>query len=462
MTEIKPSKKIYKSTDTANPISPNIFCADPTCIEYEGRIYVYGTNDHQQYEGVGKDGKNSYEKIKSLVVFSTDDMANWEYHGIINTKETAPWIVNSWAPSIISRVESDGLTHFYLYFSNNGCGVGVITATNPLGPWSDPLGKPLIYQNMPGLENCPAPFDPGAVIDENGTGWLSFGGGTPPRGDMIYTKIPKIVRLGKDLLSLDSEFTIINAPYFFEASELNYINGTFVYSYSTDWQSRDNWTESKIPAPPICSMGYMTSSDPLNQDSWKFGGGFFLNAGDSGMEWCNNHTHFTEYKGIKYIFHHTMHTQELMGTTGGFRCMDVDYLPYTEKSLPLTKPTKEGVKQINPLDPFVLHSGAEIFTCADIGYEPCGSGKMSVKSLDAGGWTMIKNADFQKGANKIKVNAKGNGRIEVRLDDINGKTVSVIENNSQRAEFSGTVTGNHDIYFLFSDKDIILTDWIVM
>ena len=33
-----------------NPISTNIFCADPTAVEYEGRLYVYGTNDTEQAE----------------------------------------------------------------------------------------------------------------------------------------------------------------------------------------------------------------------------------------------------------------------------------------------------------------------------------------------------------------------------------------------------------------------------
>ena len=236
---MKISENCYKLENTANPISPNVFCADPTGVEYNGRLYIYGTNDHQEYEAVGDDGKNDYVHIKSIVMLSTDDMVNWEYHGFIDIAKIAPWIVNSWAPSVTSRVEADGKTHFYLYFSNSGCGVGVLTAEHPLGPWSDPLGKPLIYQNMPGLENCPAPFDPGVCLDENGTGWLAFGGGVPPASNTLHTNIPKIVRLGKDMLSFDSDFVPIDAPYFFEASELNYENGTFIYTYSTDWQSRE-------------------------------------------------------------------------------------------------------------------------------------------------------------------------------------------------------------------------------
>lgn len=94
-----------KGAADSNPLLSNIFCADPTAVEYEGRLYIYGTNDHQQYEAVGPEGKNTYEHTKSIVMISTDDMVNYTYHGIINIGELCPWAIASWAPSITSRVE---------------------------------------------------------------------------------------------------------------------------------------------------------------------------------------------------------------------------------------------------------------------------------------------------------------------------------------------------------------------
>ena len=61
------SENVYKTERNSNPISPNVFCADPTAVEYKGRLYVYGTNDTQQAE---QDTTNDYDQIKSLVVFS--------------------------------------------------------------------------------------------------------------------------------------------------------------------------------------------------------------------------------------------------------------------------------------------------------------------------------------------------------------------------------------------------------
>lgn len=460
------SEKAYKTELNANPISPNVFCADPTAVEYEGRLYVYGTNDHQQAE---EGTKNDYAFIKSLVVFSTDDMVNWIYHGRIEVGEIAPWIYNSWAPSIVSRVEEDGLTHFYLYFSNSGNGVGVITSTDPLGPWTDPLGGPLVYQNMPGLKNCPAPFDPGVCIDENGVGWLSFGGGSP--ANKVHSSIPKIVRLGKDMLSFDSDFVSIDAPFFNEASELNYIDGVYYYTYCNDWQNHKiGWDYEGIDSPPGCSMAYMTSKTPLEADSWEYRGAYFYNAGEnangvSGLRWANNHTHFCEFKGTNYIIHHTLLLEELMEGTEGFRSIMADYLPIDSKTgeIPITAASREGVAQIQLLNPYIYNSGALMFTSADIWYDKVTN--PPAKSTEKGAWIYVKGADFDGGVSGFVGEVKGKGKIEVRLDDIHSEAAAFIEfdcsdyTKIKSEGFSKLDGQNHDIYFVFSDPNIELKSW---
>ena len=74
----------HKATSEGNPISSCVFCADPTALVYQDCLYVYGTNDNQQYLVNGKKGSNGYGNIKSLVIFSTDDMLNWTFHGTID------------------------------------------------------------------------------------------------------------------------------------------------------------------------------------------------------------------------------------------------------------------------------------------------------------------------------------------------------------------------------------------
>ena len=389
--------KSFKSAANNNPISSEFFCADPTSVEYNGRLYVFGTNDHQQYEGSSADKDNTYEKIKSLVIFSTDDMVNWVYHGEINVGEIAPWIMNSWAPSVTSRVEDDGLTHFYLYFSNNGTGVGVITATNPLGPWSDPLGKPLVSYNTPGLSDCPNPFDPGVVIDENGVGWLSFGGGKAKDGTDYMPGSSRIVQLGSDMVSFASDFTEIPAPYFFEASELNYINGTYVYTYCSDWNDHSAKWDYDTEVPSACSMVYMTTKTPLVSDSWEMKGECFKNPGLSGFDYSNNHTHMHKYKDTWYMLYHTLSLKRSMGIKGGYRSLCVDEINVDENTVTIQKSggTPTGVTMsMSSVNPYSAYLGSEICAESDMSFDTSDMSTPILTSDKSGAWTSVRNVEF--------------------------------------------------------------------
>lgn len=390
------SAENYKYVTCNNPVSSEFYCADPTAVEYEGRLYLFGTNDHEQFEIAGPDKDNTYEKIKSFVVLSTDDMVNWTYHGEINVGEIAPWITNSWAPSIVSRVEEDGLTHFYLYFSNNGLGVGVITATNPLGPWSDPLGEPFISGSTPGLKNCPNPFDPGVVIDDNGDGWLAFGGGKAAGASDYMPGSSKIVKLGENMLSFASEFVDIPAPYFFEASELNYINGTYVYTYNTDWGSHGEKWDYDCNVPSMCSMVYMTTKTPLDSSSWEMKGEYFKNPGLSGFDYSNNHTHLHKFNGEYYIFYHTLMLKGGMGITGAYRSLGVDTIQVDEETVTIKRSggTKKGISYVTGVNPYEENMAAELNNTAEISYDTINPAEPVVISDNAGSWICVKNVEF--------------------------------------------------------------------
>ena len=466
------SSKTYKSALYNNPISSEVFCADPTAVEYNGRLYVYGTNDHQQCREKGEDKDNTYEKIKSLVVFSTDDMVNWVYHGEINVGEIAPWIMNSWAPTITSRVEEDGLTHFYLYFSNNGTGTGVITSTDPLGPWEDPLGKALVQYDTEGLTDCPNPFDPGVVIDDNGVGWLSFGAGKAKDGTDYMPGSARIVKLGKDMISFDSDFTEIPAPYLFEASELNYINGTYVYTYNCDWSDHTEKWDYDCPAPSMCSMVYMTTKTPLDPESWEMKGECFQNPGLSGLEYSNNHTHMHKYKGKWYMFYHTLLLKKSMKIKGGYRSLGVDEINVDEEKVTIepTGGTKEGVSAADGLDPYTAHLGAELCSTADITYDCTDMNAPLAVSDGAGSWTSVKNvvfsdSDTEQDELRFIAEVKGSGRIEVRLGAADGELLTSLDFDSPGSftdvfnKDVSSVSGTKELYFVYSSKDIAMKLW---
>ena len=455
---VKPQVKLISS---GNPISAEFFCADPTAVEYNGRLYVYGTNDHQQYVEKGANAENTYERIKSFVIFSTDDMVNWIYHGQISTSLIAPWIIASWAPSIISRVEDDGLTHFYLYFSNSGNGIGVLTATNPLGPWTDPLGHALITPQTPGLTNCPQPFDPGAVIDENGVGWLSLGGGVAPNGTDEMPGTARIVRLGDDLLSFDSEFVEIPAPYFFEASELNVIGDTYVYTYCTNWKERTAW-DREFPLPTTACMAYMTTKTPLDPESWVYRGECFKNPGMSGFEYSNNHTHMQKFNGQWYMIYHTMALKKLMYIQGGYRSLCVDPIEVDEVTATITPTggTQRGiVNSIAPVDAMQEQNAALRFNAASLRSFGLGG----PYSLEAGAWFAVRQVAFPENAPAAMLaRVKGKGIIEVHTDALNGEIIARLAFEKTcivRAETLVEITGIHDLYFVFSDSNLQIDAW---
>lgn len=455
-----------KPEENANPLISNIFCADPTSVEYNGKLYVYGTNDHQQYEAVGSDGKNTYEKIKSIVMLSTGDMANWTYHGIIDIEKISPWAYASWAPSVTSRVEEDGKTHFYLYYSNSGCGVGVVTAESPVGPWSDPLGEPLVSTSTEGLSDCPNPFDPGVCIDENGTGWLSFGGGKARGGSAYMPGSARIVQLGEDMISFASGFAEILAAYFFEASELNYINGTYIYTYNTSWDKRTEWDNPDFSQPSACSMVYMTTKTPLDPESWEYRGVYFRNPGEQGLEYSNNHTHLQKYSGRYYLFYHALFPQKPLGTEGGFRSLCVNELTVNEDAVEILScaGTKTGAAQIKNVDPYKVNQAETLLTCSDISYENSDvDGNMYISGKE-GSWTYVRGADFSRETAAFAARVKGKGRIEVFADSIEGEYLAALEFDCGEFECVYTedikqLEGVHDLYFVISGGEMLFDEW---
>jgi len=457
------------TSNNANPLLDFMFTADPTAVEYNGRIYVYATNDHQQYEHVGKDGKNSYGYIRSLVMMSSDDMVNWTYHGIINTAKLAPWSQNSWAPSITSRLEADGKTHFYLYYSNSGVGSAVLTSTSPVGPWSDPIGKNIVDRSVPGVD-CDAPFDPGVVIDDQGTGWLSFGAGTPKT--KYLPDNARIVKLGADMISLGSNVSKIPAPYFNEASELNFINGTWVYSYCTSWDERTEWPYNNIDKPTACNISYMTSKTPLNQDSWKYHDNYFKNTGDVNVgPLTNNHSHLFKFKEKYYLAYHAMYLQDYFNTKGGFRNVGIEEVPVDEGNgvnIPMVNATFKGTSQLNPLNPFVLQQAETTAgTSGKVQFEAVGNvGNMVAIGIVDKQCLMVRGADFSKQIpTKFEARVKGKGKIDVYVNNLKGTPlVSLICDGKEWTTLSKKIEqkidkGVENIYFVFNGENFLFDEW---
>ncbi len=463
--EAQTISRTYKTVSNGNPISPCVFCADPTALEYDGRLYVYGSNDSQQFVVNNKQGNNGYGAIKSLVVFSTDDMVNWTFHGTIDVgKLCSSWgwrFAASWAPSVTWRVGANGKDEFFLYFANSGGSVGVLTANSPIGPWKSPLSKPLIDGDTPGVAPCNWIFDPGVVIDDNGTGWIAFGGGDPnSQGTKLMPGNSRIAKLKSSMIALDGKAVNLPAPYLFEASELNMMNGRYVYTYNTSWSDRNDWNSyakrGSYPSPSSCSMCYMVTDDPLNPDAWEYKGEYVPNPGNFGFGWGNNHTHLQKFQGNYYLFYHSMVLEQNMNTgASGFRSIGVEKVTVNESKQQINKVTmtNQGPAAIKKMDPYSLQQAETMSTSGGINYEDFSNivkvttlnsiGNDASKNLQVkmnkGAWTMVRNVDFgSEGANSFTLRTKGTGKLEIRLDNPNAKAAATVE-------FSSSVFLNHTV-----------------
>ena len=464
----------YKGSANNNPISANIFCADPTALEYNGRVYVYGSNDHQQFIANGKKGENSYGSIKSIVVFSSDDMVNWTFHGTIDVAKlcsswvTSPWYQGfgvSWAPSVTWRTTEEGVDEFFLYFCNSSHGVGVLKANSPIGPWKSPNNKLMVHYDTPGANpaNTNANFDPGVVIDDNGVGWISFGGLGP---STIMPNAARIAKLKPSMTELDGAAVKIYAPYHFEANELNVIGGKFVYTYCSNWANRDDaeWNAYKsehginAPKPNTCTMCYMVSDNPMDPDSWVYKGVY---GPHPGMGTNNNHSHLQKFQGEYYHFYHGAPLMESWRSAGVieqncgiFRSICVNKATVNEstQNIPTVTTNLEGVEPIKSLNPYELQQAETMASCGGVDYEDYtnikkntrisklgndASENMQVK-MKAGSWINVRNVDFgTTGAGKFMLRAKGTGTVDLRFGRA-GRPIATLE-------FSSTDMEDHTI-----------------
>ena len=458
----------YKGNSNNNPISACVFCADPTALEYNGRLYVYGSNDHQQFIKNGKKGENSYGEIKSLVVFSTDDMVNWTFHGTIDTKRLcSSWAPNawykgygvSWAPSVTWRTTENGTDEFFLYFCNSSHGVGVLTANSPVGPWKSPLKELLIHYETPGANplNSYANFDPGVTIDDNGVGWLSFGGLGP---STIMPDAARIVKLKPSMTEVDGSAVKIHAPYHFEANELNVIGGKYVYTYCSNWANRDDteWNNYlkehgiNVSKPNTCTMCYMVSDNPKDPNSWVYKGVY---GPHPGMGTNNNHSHLQKFQGEYYYLYHGASLMEkwrgagiIDQNCGIFRsiCVNKATVDESTQTISTVTPNLTGVEEpIKNMNPYEIQQAETMASCGGVEYEDFTNVKKNTRysslgndaseniqvKMKAGSWIQQRYLDFgATGAKKFMLRAKGTGTMEIHLDRKGGKAAATIEFSS--------------------------------
>jgi arabinoxylan arabinofuranohydrolase len=447
----------WKAWGQKNALITQGFGADPTAMPYKDRLYIISSNDSLVYtDGVVNDATASYAAgIQGVRVLSSADMANWTDHGLVNVGNEPAWTnplylpmpdpvtpfaSRSWAPSAVWKNMDNGKDKFFIYFGNSGNGIGVISADSPTGPWTSPLNKLLIDRNTPNCSEVDTLFDPGVLADDDGWGYMFFGGGNGERNG-------RRVKLGKDMTSLATAPDLFSAPGLFEDNEFTKINGTYYYSYVNTGTS----------------IAYVYSGDPMEIfESFRPIPPKVIMASPSsqlGTTDTNNHHCIFTFNGQQYITYHAATVAQAIGITNGsrHRSTHIDKINVASRgSIDTIKMTRKGVDQIGKFNPYVQNEAETIGIQGGVFTRPAeGAGNgMVVTSIDSGDWIALYGVDFgATGASKVivRVRAPDNsdtpvdyvGAIELRLDPTGAGVTT--ENGSLGPTRTASITGGEVI-----------------
>lgn len=438
------AEKAFKMPGENNPVIAHKYGADPAILVYDDTLYLYTTNDMQQFEFTKGKVDNGYNKITSLNVFSTKDLVNWTDCGEIKVAGkadgvgVAKWASNSWAPAVAHK-KINGKEKFFIYFADSGNGIGVLEGDSPVGPFVDPLGKAFISRDVPTCAKINWLFDPAVIVDDDGNGYIYFGGGHDP-DKYEHPMNARCAALSDDMVHLKGDPIVIDAPFLFEDSGINKIGDTWYYTYCTNWQDRK---DTKDPDKmPIAVIGYMTSKNPLGPFEYK---GYTLeNPGTVFGAWGNNHHWIFNFRGSWYIAYHTQTLEKTTGQEkGGYRNIFIDHFEVNaDGSLPNQKMTKKGVEQ---LCNFKLGEEVPAATFAS-SRNVAVSDKQTLVSIKDGAYICIKGLEFtgKESQFSAKCAAGDSKAIKLSLDGLgsNGKEIA--------AKFSG-LSGVHDLYIILPE-----------
>ncbi len=470
--EIKVNPNIgYKLRGNTNPIMTQSFGADPFALVYEDTVYIYMTQDALEYDAKGEVVENTYGKINTIHCVSTKDMKNFTDHGCITVAGSeghAKWAHNSWAPAAAVK-KIDGKDKFFLYFADNGGGIGVLTADTPYGPFEDPLGHALISRKTPTCADVLWLFDPAVLVDDDGTGYIYFGGGVP-EGKVSAPGTARVAKLTDDMIGIDGTPVPIDVPYLFEDSGIHKFNNKYYYTYCVNWQVDPEGT--KKWGFTNAQIGCMVSDNPMGP--FTFQETILENPGTLCGLYGNNHHAVFSFKDEWYITYHTRMLEKKMKLEKGYRVASIDKFEMREDGfIGKIKMTEKGPDQIVKVNPYVENSAVCVSqmmgTQAIPATEDISYGNMILGEINTDDYIVVDGVDFgDKGAKSVTVrcNVPENvkGHIVVRMDLLRGKDCAVIEltpgeMKEYTAKLNETVTGEHFLYLIFEGEGYTVSDW---
>jgi len=416
-----------------NPIVQTSYTADPAPMVYNGKVYLYTSHDEDE---------STWFTMNDWKLYTTEDMVNWTDHGAVLSYKDFSWAkMNAWA---IQCIEREGKFYIYAPITDRQGknGIGVAVSNSPYGPFTDPLGKPLI-------QNSNADIDPTVFIDDDGQAYLLWG-----------NPVCHYVKLNEDMISYNDE--IKTFPNTIEAfgkrigkedprRPTTYEEGPWLYK-------RNKLYYLFFAAGPISEhIGYSTSKSPIGP--WKYQGVVMPTQGGS----FTNHPGIIDFKGKSYFFYHNC---ALPGGGGFTRSVCVEEAVFnldgTIKQMNMTEGIKKGIATVNP---YVKSEAETMAWSKHVKAMQNNEVGVFITAMKNDAFTKVKDVDFRKdGASKFtaRLGTTHNSDVsmEVRLDGVAGELIGTIKvpmtGGNDRWALVTTdiqkVTGIHDVYFVFKGK----------
>ena len=438
------------------PLFQTKYTADPAPLVVGDTLFVYTSHDASPEDIPDENEKGSAGFFMyDWLLWSTTDMVNWTEHGAVASLKDFSWRSRENGAWAIQTVERNG--KYYLYAPLHGHGIGVLTADSPYGPFSDPLKKPIVWDQSNWYD-----IDPSVFTDDDGQAYMYWGN--------PYTYY---ARLNDDMISLKD--SIVRLPYHIE----HYQEGPWFYKRNGHYYL--GYASTCCPE----ALGYAMSDSPTGPWESK---GYIMRPTERDR---GNHPGIVDYKGHSYVFgqnYDLMHLDTFVHhERRSVSATEINYLPDgTIAEVPYWL-DQQPMKQLHWLNPYqrveaeTMAWGYGLKT-AKMGIEntgvvekmPFSTGKknMYVTNIDNGEYIRLRGVDFGSvGAKQFILSAAATGSctVTLRLDSADGPVIGVStvkpSGNLDKYKSFGTkvknASGVHDLYICFDNAsgDIRLDWW---
>lgn len=415
-----------------NPIIQTIYTADPAPMVYKDTVYLYTGHDED---------KSTWFTMKDWRCYTSTDMVNWTDRGSPLSLKTFSWAKkDAWAGQCIPR---NGKFYWYVPMNHEtmGMSIGVAVSDSPTGPFKDALGKPLVHSGN-------GDIDPTVFIDDDDQAYLYWG-----------NPYLKYVKLNEDMISYSGD--VVTVPLNKEGFNVRYKDvdkRPSAYEEGPWFYKRNKLYYMHYAAGGVPEhLAYSTSSSPTGP--WVYRDTVMRIIGKGGA--FTNHPGVIDYKGRSFFFYHN---GALPGGGGFTRSVCLDEFQYNKDgSIPRISPTKEGVKPVGNVNPFIRQEAETIAWAEGIETERSTEAGIYVTEISNGDYIKVRSVNFKKGSKSFQANVASvsDGIIEMYLDSPEGellgtcrvKDTGALQKWATFSTRTNKIRGVHDVYFVFKVKE---------